>query len=227
MNSKTLKSFIPSTSKLLHSSLLFSVISVLTFFTIIGYIFTGQLDNIMLFGLIALLVSFATKNKIVLMGIPLILVSIRNMNRREGMQNEEDDDDKTLTPEQKEKKKEIKKAKAKAMQSEKGLSSADSSDTKTRPSIDYAATVAEAYGNLNGMLGEKGIQQLTNDTKTLMDQQLQLAKSMEAMTPLIEGIMPMAEKAQKMIEQMESSTGMNGSLASITEMAKKLTRGAQ
>lgn len=226
MNSKTLKSFIPSTSKLLHSSLLLSVISVLTLFTIIGYIFTGQLDNIMLFGLIALLVSFATKNKIVLMGIPLILVSIRNMNRREGMQNGEDDDDKTLTPEQKEKKKEIKKAKAKAMQSEKGLSSADSSDTKTRPSIDYAATVAEAYGNLNGMLGEKGIQQLTNDTKTLMDQQLQLAKSMEAMTPLIEGIMPMAEKAQKMIEQMESSTGMNGSLASITEMAKKLTRGA-
>lgn len=225
MNSRTLKSFIPSsTSKLLHSSLLLSVISVLTFFTIIGYIFTGQFDNIMLFGLIALLVSFATKNKIVLMGIPLILVSIRNMNRREGMQNEEDDDnDKTMTPEQKEKKKEIKKAKAKAMQSEKGLSS---SDTKTRPSIDYAATVAEAYGNLNGMLGEKGIQQLTNDTKTLMDQQLQLAKSMEAMTPLIEGIMPMAEKAQKMIEQMESSTGMNGSLASITEMAKKLTRGA-
>ena len=55
-----------------------------------------------------------------------------------------------------------------------------------------------------------------------MKQQMELAKSMEAMTPLIEGIMPMAEKAQKMMESMDN----NGSgLGGIMELAKKLSGG--
>jgi hypothetical protein len=45
---------------------------------------------------------------------------------------------------------------------------------------------------------------------------------MEAMTPLIESIMPMAEKAQKMMESMDSG---NGSLGSVMEMAKKMSGG--
>ena len=57
-----------------------------------------------------------------------------------------------------------------------------------------------------------------------MKQQADLAKSMEAMTPLIQSIMPMAEKAQKMMESMDAG---NGSLGSVMEMAKKMSGGLE
>jgi len=88
--------------------------------------------------------------------------------------------------------------------------------------IDYATTVEDAYDELNKILGSDGIKRLTSDTQGLMQQQADLAKSMEAMTPLIESIMPMAEKAQKMMESMDSG---NGSLGSVMEMAKKMSGG--
>ena len=88
--------------------------------------------------------------------------------------------------------------------------------------IDYAATIEDAYDELNKILGSDGIKRLTSDTQGLMKQQADLAKSMEAMTPLIQSIMPMAEKAQKMMESMESG---NGSLGSVMEMAKKMSGG--
>jgi len=88
--------------------------------------------------------------------------------------------------------------------------------------IDYATTIEDAYDELNKILGSDGIKRLTNDTQGLMKQQADLAKSMEAMTPLIQSIMPMAEKAQKMMESMDTGSG---SLGSVMEMAKKMSGG--
>ena len=55
-----------------------------------------------------------------------------------------------------------------------------------------------------------------------MQQQMELAKSMEAMTPLIKGIMPMAEKAQEMMKGMDNGSG---GLGNIMEIAKKMSSG--
>jgi hypothetical protein len=52
--------------------------------------------------------------------------------------------------------------------------------------IDYAATVEDAYDDLNKILGGNGIKQLTDDTQKLMQQQLQLADAMKSMSPLME-----------------------------------------
>lgn len=208
-----------SINRMLTNKLLQTIVDIMSALSILGYVALGQFDNVVLFGLIAMLMSIGTHNRMLLLGIPLLLVSMRNMKEGlEGMSDEE-----TKKKKAKEKELKAKKAHADATSTATEDELEPASDTKTRPRIDYATTMEEAYGNLNGVLGEKGIKQLTADTQNLMNQQLQLAKSMEAMTPLIEGIMPMAEKAQKMIEQMETSTGMNGGLASITEMAKQLT----
>lgn len=51
--------------------------------------------------------------------------------------------------------------------------------------IDYASTVEDAYGDLNNLLGSDGIKRLTDDTQKLMGQQMQLAKAMKSMTPLL------------------------------------------
>ena len=51
--------------------------------------------------------------------------------------------------------------------------------------LDYAATVEDAYGDLNQILGGDGIKRLTEDTQKLMNQQLQLADAMQSLTPLL------------------------------------------
>lgn len=52
--------------------------------------------------------------------------------------------------------------------------------------VDYAATVEDAYDDLNKILGGDGIKRLTDDTQKLMGQQMQLAEAMKSMTPLLE-----------------------------------------
>jgi len=52
--------------------------------------------------------------------------------------------------------------------------------------IDYAATVEDAYADLNKILGGDGIKNLTSDTQRLMEQQTQLADAMKGMSPLLE-----------------------------------------
>jgi hypothetical protein len=64
---------------------------------------------------------------------------------------------------------------------------------KRRNRIDYASTLEEAYGDLNNILGGEGIKQLTQDTQSLMKQQLQLAEAMKSMSPLLESAKTMMQ----------------------------------
>ena len=73
--------------------------------------------------------------------------------------------------------------------------------------------------DLNKILGSDGIKRLTDDTQGLMKQQMQLAKSMEAMTPLVKGMMPMIEQMKGMMNTMDTKEGLGG----VMEIAKKLT----
>jgi hypothetical protein len=75
--------------------------------------------------------------------------------------------------------------------------------------LDYAATVEDAYGDLNNILGGDGIKNLTADTQKLMNQQLQLAEAMKSMTPLL-------EQAKSLIGGFDMKNFGN-----ITEMAKQ------
>jgi hypothetical protein len=66
------------------------------------------------------------------------------------------------------------------------LNPANFDGTKSKESrVDYGTTLEKAYDDLNGVLGGDGIKQLTKDTQTLMQQQLQLASAMKEMTPLL------------------------------------------
>lgn len=62
--------------------------------------------------------------------------------------------------------------------------------------IDYATTLEDAYKNLEKMLGDRGLQNLTSDTRKLMEQQSKLFNSMENITPLL-------AEAQKMMKGMD------------------------
>jgi hypothetical protein len=87
--------------------------------------------------------------------------------------------------------------------------------------IDYASTVEDAYDELNKILGSDGIKRLTNDTQSLMKQQLQLAESMKSMQPLIASMGPFMQQAQGLLGSM----GENGNLGDLANLAKKFSAG--
>ncbi len=230
----------------LTNKLVLNVVSFIALLNVIGYAVMGKFNNVLFFIVLAILVKYFSKNMIIILGVPLIAVNLLSLKSGSVFEGLENKDDKKPTDAAEENKKHLDKAmddKKKQeppmlpgteQPKEKEDGGVVSSNVKTDESfevgrkksasskIDYAATIEDAYDELNKILGSDGIKRLTSDTQGLMKQQADLAKSMEAMTPLIQSIMPMAEKAQKMMESMESG---NGSLGSVMEMAKKMSGG--
>ena len=85
---------------------------------------------------------------------------------------------------------------------------------KQHPHIDYGATLAEAYQNLEKMLGEGGLKNLTSDTKQLMEQQSKLFNSMENIAPLL-------SQAQDLMKKMDV-TKFSGKVGGLADSAEPL-----
>ena len=62
----------------------------------------------------------------------------------------------------------------------------DESDQAGGKRIDYAATLEMAYDNLDKMLGNKGMQGLTQETSKLAKQQKGLMESLKGMAPIMQ-----------------------------------------
>jgi hypothetical protein len=80
---------------------------------------------------------------------------------------------------------------------------------KSANRIDYASTLEEAYDNIENIIGDEGVRGLTDQTKSLMNQQKQLMQNMKDMGPLL-------KSAEGFMEQI---TG-NGGIGGITDMLK-------
>ena len=78
--------------------------------------------------------------------------------------------------------------------------------------IDAAATVEDAYDDLNKILGGEGMKNLTKDTQSLVSQQKNLTEAMKGMGPLV-------EQASSMMKQMGGAGGVGS-------MLKKFAGGA-
>jgi len=73
--------------------------------------------------------------------------------------------------------------------------------------IDKAATMEQAYDNLQNMLGADGMKGLANDTKNLMKQQKEMMKNMEGMFPMIKEAQSLISGFDiKGLEKMTQST---------------------
>ena len=235
----------------LTNKMVLNIVSFLALLNVVGYAVMGKFNNVLFFIVLAILVKYFSKNMIIILGVPLLavnLLSLKSGSVFEGLENKDEkttDADTTANAADEHKKHLDKALDDKKKQQAPMLPGTEhpddeknggvvSSNVKSDESfevgrkksasskIDYAATIEDAYDELNKILGSDGIKRLTSDTQGLMKQQADLAKSMEAMTPLIQSIMPMAEKAQKMMESMDSG---NGSLGSVMEMAKKMSGG--
>ena len=203
----------------------------------IGYLILGKFTTVLFFAVLAILINHFSKNMIIILGIPLIIVNLfalNNISNIEGMETNTTDVKNTVKDKVMDASaNEVKENKSLDPKSKQNLSLTPLDPTeKTDESfevgrakkigggydIDYAATIEDAYDQLNNILGSDGIKRLTDDSQKLMKQQMELAESMKAMGPLIQGMKPMMDQAKGMLEGMGNG---NGGLDGIMEMAKK------
>ena len=232
-------------SHILTNKRVLNIVSILAFLNVIGYVVIGDIESVAVFIVLAVLVGYFSKNMIVVLGIPLIVVNMIALKNRsygiEGLEmNDSDkkttdkkksDDDKKKADDKKKKADDDKKKDADAATTITGANDkpadhfevgrAKNGGTK----IDYAATVEGAYDELNKILGSEGMKGLTNDTQRLMKQQVALAESMKTIAPMMEQMAPMAAQAQEMLKGM--NIGGDGGMEGLMKMAQKMAGGAK
>ena len=231
-------------SRILTNKMVLNVVSIIALLNVIGYVVMGDVESVAVFIVLAVLVGYFSKNMIVVLGIPLIVVNMMALKNRsygiEGLESMPDSgkkatDNKAMSADEKKKAADKKKVDDKKADDDKKK---DANTTITgandKPAdhfevgraknggakIDYAATVEGAYDELNKILGSDGIKSLTNDTQRLMKQQVALAESMKTIEPMMQQLGPMAQQAQKMLEGM--NIGGDGGIASLMNMAKNM-----
>jgi len=229
-----------SISKFLTNQWVLNIVTILAFFNVIGYIVIGNFNNVIIYIVLALLIRIFSKNMIIILGIPLIFINLfafKNITTfSEGMENNNQKEIiNTINDEKRRKEPAVPVIGSDSVSSSSNNNEVDSSNTKSDEhfevgraknggsKIDYASTIENAYDDLNKVLGSDGIKSLTDDTQRLMKQQMELAKSMEGLTPIVEKMMPMASKMQEMMESMNN--GGNGGMSNLMDMAQKMAKG--
>lgn len=240
---------IPSVLKnLLTNRLVLNVVGFVALFNMLGYLIAGKTTPLLIFIVLVILTTHFSKNMIIVLGIPLILVNLFVINSNpniEGMETNTDSDniDKEKikdaikikkASEMSEKSSETKENDRPDFKSKQGLPITPLEPTKTNSEesfevgrakkrgggydIDYASTIEDAYDQLNNILGSDGIKRLTDDSQKLMQQQLQLAESMKNMEPMIKSMEPMMKQAKGILEGMGDN---NTGLGGIMDIANK------
>ena len=192
-----------SVVKLLENKYVLYFVLFLAVTNILGYMMMGNIKSVIFFILVAYLISNFSKNMIIILAIPLILTSVLMIGQRvkEGMETKTDEKEKEKVDTKSVKKMEATITPPVEQEQEEDSSTeksdepvGDTSDVKSGMTtmykknnrIDYAATVEDAYDDLNKILGGDGIKRLTDDTQKLMGHQMQLADAMKSMSPLLE-----------------------------------------
>jgi uncharacterized protein YukE len=198
-------------SKILTNKWVLNIVSIIALFNVIGYMVIGDYNIVLYFIILAILVRYFSKNMIVVLGIPLIIInmiSLKGNSYVEGMENIEEKTKET-------KKEFIDKDKIKETNIESTVEPKKTNDESFevgRPKggkykIDYASTIEDAYDQLNSILGKDGIKSLTEDTQRLLKQQTELAGSLKDMGPMIKQMAPMVESLNSMTAGMKDGSG--------------------
>ena len=194
--------------KLLQNKYVLYLVLFIAVTNILGYLAIEDFRSLMVFIAVAALASHFSKNMIIVLGSALIGTNIlyASSRMREGMANMKQE----ITNAMKKKKEKKENLEMKAIATEEDEEEEDDGEVNT-PRVDYAATMEIAYDNLNKMLGEGGMKNLTKDTKGLMDQQKELMKQLQDFAPLMEQAGNMLDK----LGGMDNLKGLMGKVGGI------------
>jgi hypothetical protein len=179
----------------------------------------------MYFVLVGLLVAYFSKNMILILGIPLILVNLFSIGKRkvhEGLTNKVTSGEESTENQEKladvdnmedpSGGKKIIKETSTIQENFKDVEGKSPEKfevgrKKGQYNIDYASTIEDAYDDLNKIIGGDGMKKLTEDSQKLMKQQQQLAEAMQSIGPLVEKMAPMLQSAQSMFSSVGGAPG--------------------
>lgn len=187
-----------SVNKLMKKTITNKYVLYLVFFiavtNVLGFLSIGDNESVALFVALAVITSYFNKNMVVILAVAIFGTNFifGSKKLREGFEGkkekkskkhkkpkvEEDSDEEEEEEEEKESMATLKPA---------SLNKDDEEDDEVvgDSRIDYASTMEQAYDNLANMLGKGGISSLTKETKSLLEQQKQLAGQLESMAPLL------------------------------------------
>jgi uncharacterized membrane protein len=230
--------------KILNNKIVLHLVFVVSFIMVMCYVMTNKLDLVVYFVMLGLITSYFSKNMIIVLAVPIVLVGLfSGLNRvKEGMETkpseEGDDDEESDHKKAKKEKKPVKKtANIVKPKNENESFEVKRNRHKKGTDIDYAATVENAYDELNKILGGDGVKKLTEDTNHLMEQQMKLAEAMESFGPMMDKMGPLMDTASKFMNMNGGGSGSKDSksksgipsgfnmdsLNAISDMASKIT----
>ena len=225
-----------SISNLLTNKYVLYVVAFFALTNVLGYMMIGYAKCVALFIVIGFIASQFTKNMILVLLAPLIIVNFIALCKRtkEGVENMEDDKtpptpEETITTTKTETTIPVPAATSTSTSCPTGqtlgadgkceafeVGRAKNGATGGAPRIDYQTTIENAYSNLDSMLGTDGIQSLTQDTKKLMDQQKGLTEAMGEMPKLM-------KQAQEMMKSLNGGKeGMPKGMPNLQDMMKNI-----
>jgi hypothetical protein len=201
-------------NKVLTNKYVLYVVLFLAITNILGYLMVKDFESLALFISLGLITSYFSKNMIIIMGVAMFGTNVvfASNKIREGFQ--EGNKGSKGEPKEEEEDKEEKESMATL-----SPASLNDDDTDEAPGgrIDYAATMEQAYDNLSNLIGKGGISSLSKETKSLLDQQKQLAGQLESMAPLLKNAKSLLSNMN--LPNMKELDGMMakfGGLANLT-----------
>tara|TARA_B110000208_G_scaffold1834_1_gene2417 strand:+ start:470 stop:1162 length:693 start_codon:yes stop_codon:yes gene_type:complete len=206
----------PKMDKLLNDKNVLYVVFVIAILNVVGYLMVQNTEAVAFFLVIGFLSTYFSKNMTIVLLVAIvstsIFVSSKSRFVKEGMSTQKKDDG--------EKEGKVKKEKTLAASKKpvddhsedepEGLTS-DMTPGKKPNKLDYAGTLEKAYENLQNHVGEGGIEGLTGQTKTLLEQQKNLMDNIKGMEPFL-------NTAQSFMNNMDLSKleGLGGMLSKFT-----------
>ena len=206
----------PNMDKLMNDKNVLYLVFVIAILNVVGYLMAQNTEAVAFFLIIGFLTTYFSKNMTIVLLVAIVTTSIFVSSKsrfvKEGMSNQKKDED---VKKGQEKRDEVltapKKKVAEHSEDEPEGVTSDMNTAKKPNKLDYAGTLEKAYENLQNQVGEGGIEGLTGQTKTLLEQQKKLMDNIQGMEPFI-------KTAESFMNNMDLSTleGLGGMLSKFT-----------
>jgi hypothetical protein len=195
--------FSKSLNKLLANQVVLYVVMFLSLSNLIGYISLNDTTSVLVFLITGMITSYYTGNMVLVLLMPMVITNLlygmdRQIKFREGMQNK----DKTEDGE-----KDNKKNKKNKKQDNKGKNEGKKDKKQNNHmEIDDNATYEDFFKGLKNNVNGENLEKMTNQTKKLIESQMNLKEAMGQLTPMVDN----AKKMMKNLGDMSKLTGFEG-----------------
>ena len=189
----------------IHNKYVLYLFLFLAVTNLLGYLALGDFEALSLFVVVGLVTSYFSKNMIIILGASVLVTALfkggKHLGLREGFEAEratekEEAHKERFTTTSKDADEEEEEEEGLESMSPTKIGGASGVDLGKR--IDYAGTMEQSYNNLQKILGGGGMDKLTNETQSLIEQQTNLMKQLE-------GLGPIMKEAKSVMESLENS----------------------